>query len=294
MTARRGRTRVFGVVGASVAHSLSPAMHAAAFDHLAMDAVYLPFDVPAGAFARALYGAQALGLWGLNVTAPHKEQAFALSHRASAQAARAGAANVLRLGPDGAIECDNTDGMAITDAVRLRLPGWPLDPGAPPALVLGAGGAARVAAVALADLGATVAVTARRSDAVQALARLVRSHGGEATEVAWTERGRAAAEAAVVVQATPLGGGTRPRGDALGDAAAGQGLLVEMAYGPEPTPLERRWAAAGGMVVDGRELLARQGAHSWHLWLGIEGPLDVMWRAIARTPDVRRSTGSRA
>ena len=68
-------TRVLGVLGASVGHSLSPRMQSAAFAHLAMDAVYLPFDIAPGALARALYGAQALGLWGLNVTAPHKERA---------------------------------------------------------------------------------------------------------------------------------------------------------------------------------------------------------------------------
>lgn len=275
-------TRVLGVLGASVGHSLSPRMQSAAFAHLAMDAVYLPFDIAPGALARALYGAQALGLWGLNVTAPHKERAFALATEVTAAAGRAGAANVLRLLPDGRILADMTDGDAITDALRARDAAWAarLAPDAP-ALVLGAGGVARIAAVALADCGASVAIAARRPEAADALAAHVRALGGRARSVAWAERAQAAADAPLVVQATPLGGGVRPRGDPLGDAAPPSGCLVELAYGPDPTPLERRARAAGAEVVDGREILARQGARSWRLWFGLDGPLDVMWRAIA-------------
>jgi shikimate dehydrogenase len=276
-------TRVLGVVGASVGHSLSPRMQAAAFEHLAMDAVYLPFDVPVGAFARALFGAQSLGLWGLNVTAPHKEQAFALATETTEAARNAGAANVLRLEADGRIRADSTDGYAIVQALAERDAAWAKTlTNDTPALVLGAGGVARIAAVALADAGAAVSIAARRPEAAEGLAERVLALGGSARAVAWAERSRLSAVAPLVVQATPLGGGARPRGDPLGDAPPPSGRLVELAYGPEPTPLERRSRVAGTEVIDGREILARQGARSWRLWFGVDGPLDVMWRAIAR------------
>jgi shikimate dehydrogenase len=274
-------TRVLGVVGAAVGHSLSPAMHRAAFAHLGMRAVYLAFDVPEGAFARALAGARALGLWGLNVTAPHKERAFALATVPGRRALLAGAANTLRLHPDGTIEADLTDGEAIVDALSARRSGWAraTSPRAP-ALVLGAGGVARAAAVALAEAGAAVAVTARRPEAAEALARRVGDLGGEAAHHPWAERGRWAERAPVVVQATPLGGGARQRGDPLPPDVLPAGTLVELAYGSGPTPLEARARAAGREVVGGREVLARQGAHAWRLWFGVEGPLEVMLRAV--------------
>lgn len=272
------RTRLFGVIGASVGHSLSPAMHRAAFAHLNMAAVYLPFDVTAGAVARALAGAQALSVWGLNVTAPHKERAFELATVVSDQASSARAANTLRLWPDGAIEADSTDGYAVVTALDARRPHW--EHGGARCLVLGAGGVARVAAVALAQRGAAVDIAARRPEGADALVRQVRAVGGTARAVAWEARGRAAEAAMVTVQATPLGAGSRQRGDPLAPDALPGHLLVEMAYGPQPTPLEARAKAAGRPVVDGREILARQGARAWRLWFGVDGPLDVMLAAV--------------
>jgi shikimate dehydrogenase len=275
-------TRVLGVVGAYVGHSLSPSMHARAFAHLAMDAVYLPFDVPVGAFARALAGAQALGLWGLNVTAPHKEIAYTLATEATPAAHRARAANVLRLDAGGHVVADSTDGQAVIDALRARDERWAAATSVcAPALVLGAGGVARACAVALAEAGATVAISARRPEAAAALADGVGHLGGQALAVPWPERLTWAARSPLVVQSTPLGGGVRPRGDPLGGEVLPGGRLVELAYGPEATPLERRARVAGRDVVDGREILARQGALSWRLWFGIDGPLEVMRRAIA-------------
>jgi shikimate dehydrogenase len=287
-TAAARSVMLLGVVGESVGHSLSPAIHTAAFRHLGMAAAYLAFDVPATALARALAGACALGVVGLNVTAPHKERAYELATRVGPAAAAAGAANVLRLGPDGAIDADSTDGYAIVTALTARRPEWAhaLTPTSP-ALVLGAGGVGRTAAVAIAQAGAAVRVAARRPEAAEAVVGHVRSLGGRADVCPWSERGVWADRAPVVVQATPLGGGARPRGDPLPHDALPADVLVELAYGPAPTPLEARSAAAGRTVVDGREILARQGARSWRLWFGIDGPLEVMLAAVRAAGDGR-------
>jgi len=288
----REQVRRFGVVGASVGHSLSPAMHTAAFGHMGMAAVYLPMDVPEGALARAWHGAWRLGFAGLNVTAPHKEGAFAMGTVATEAARQARSANVVAFAPDGSTRIDSTDGEAVTGALDARDPGWAARcTSLSPALVLGAGGAARAGAVALCGRGAAVAVAARRPEAAADLCALLRSLGGRAQPVAWETRRAVAAGAPVVLQGTPLGGGRRQKGDPLAPGAlpGPRGILVELAYGAAPTPLEARARAAGLAVVDGREVLARQGSASWRLWFGVPGPLAVMWAATGAVSGERLS-----
>jgi shikimate dehydrogenase len=273
-------TRIYGLIGTPIGHSLSPAIHREAFAELSMEAAYLPFEVAEDAFAAALAGARVLGIAGLNVTRPFKEVAAAACDRLAEAAARARAANVLVWRQDGSLEGDNTDGEAIRWALEER----GVVPAGRAALVLGAGGSARGAAFSLAAAGARVAVCGRTEGRARALVADLALAGLEGRIVPWPDRFWAVAESQIVVQATPLGGGAKGRGSPLGrdtDSVpwAEGACLVELAYGPAVTPLARAAAAAGCTVVDGVDVLCRQAALSWELWFGLRGPLAAMQRA---------------
>jgi shikimate dehydrogenase len=253
-----------GVLGFPVGHSRSPAMMNAAFAELGLDWRYLKLPVPPERFAETVRALPGSGYRGANVTIPHKAAAYAVADRLGEAARAIGAANTLVFEDDG-IAADNTDAGGLLDALGEPVPAT--------ALVLGAGGAGRAAVWALRRMGADVAVwnrTAERAEAVVAElgARHVRRPVG----------------AELVVNATSVGmaGGGDDALEALGLAGVEPpAVLVDLVYGPEPTPLCRWAAERGARVVDGLEVLVRQGARSFELWTGRPAPLEVMRRAAA-------------
>jgi shikimate dehydrogenase len=256
-----------GVLGWPVRHSRSPAMHNAAYAALGLDWRYVHLPVPPGLLAETVRALGGSGYRGANVTIPHKEAALAAADEASAAAREIGAANTLTFRDDGTVVADNTDAGGLLDAL-----------GEPPAglrcLVLGAGGAGRAAAWALREAGAAeVWVWNRTPERARELAA---SLGVRALE-----RPR---PADLIVNATSVGlGGGMDATDAL--AALGLAgmepprILADMVYGAEPTALCEWAARAGAHVVDGLEILVRQGARSFRIWTGQEPPLEVMRRA---------------
>jgi shikimate dehydrogenase len=248
-----------GVLGFPVAHSRSPAMMNAAFAELGLDWRYLKLPVPPERFAETVRALPGSGYRGANVTIPHKLAAHALADEQTPAAAAIGAANTLTF-EDGRVLADNTDAGGLLDALGE-------DPAGRSALVLGAGGAGRAAVWALREAGAKVAVWNRTAERARALA--------EELEVEHAERPARAAD--VLVNATALGlrGEDLPAELGLEPAA----LVVELVYGPEPTSLARWAEAAGAQVVDGLEVLVRQGARSLERWVARPAPLDAMRRA---------------
>jgi shikimate dehydrogenase len=239
-----------GVLGWPVAHSRSPAMQRAALRAAGLDGwAYQLLPVPPELFAETVRALPAAGFLGANVTIPHKEAALALADTATPLAQRIGAANTLTFGPAG-IEADNTDAPALLGAIG-DLPAT--------ALVLGAGGSARAAVVALAEAGCDVSVLARTP---------ARAAGLPATVV----EGPVGAQA--LVNCTPVG---LHDPDELPLDPAGYELVVDFVYREGGTALTR---AAPGRVVDGLELLVRQGALSFTRWTGREAPLEVMRAAV--------------
>ena len=178
-----GATRLAGIIGDPVRHSLSPPLHNAAYRELGLDWRYVAFEVPDGSTAGALDALRTLGLVGLSVTMPHKTAAAIACDTLSDFAARLRSVNTVTLQADGSLAGDSTDGEGFVRA--LREAGHDL--AGAEALVLGAGGAARPVVVALADAGVAVSVTARRTGAAEAAAALV-----DAPCVAWTDRNDAA------------------------------------------------------------------------------------------------------
>ncbi|MGA2522171.1 MAG: shikimate dehydrogenase, partial [Acidimicrobiales bacterium] len=165
-----------GVIGDPIAHSLSPLLHNAAFDALGLDWVSVAFPVPAGHADAALVGMRALGIAGLSVTMPHKEQAYRSVDDTTDVARRLQAVNcVTRRPEDGALVGDSTDGEGFLAALRR---GAGFDPAGRRCLVMGAGGAARAIVLALAQAGATeVAVVNRSADRAEAAAALAGAAG---------------------------------------------------------------------------------------------------------------------
>ena len=280
MTGPRGTTRVAGVMGDPVRHSLSPVLHNAAFTALGLDWVYVAFPVPEGRAPEALAGVRALGIEGLSVTMPHKGAVAAAVDRLTPVAGRLGAVNtVVREGDE--LVGESTDGPGFLDALRLDLG---FDPAGKRCLVLGAGGAARAVVLALAQAGAAQVVVVNRTPA----------RGQEAAELAGrVGRTGAAGEAAsveLVVNATPVGmtgsgqaPGALPGGIDPSDLGPGQ-LVVDLVYEPRLTPLLRAAEARGATTAGGLGMLVHQAGHAFRLWTGEEPPLAAMEAAVTAGP----------
>jgi shikimate dehydrogenase len=265
---------VVGVIGDPISHSLSPLLHNAAFDALGLDWVSVAFTVRSGAAAAALTGMRALGLAGLSVTMPHKEDAFSAVDHTSEVARRLRAVNCVTP-RDGTLVGDSTDGAGFLAALR-RATGF--EPGGRRCLVVGAGGAARAVVLSLAEAGAAEVVvvnrTPARAEVAAALAGAVGRVGG----------GADVAEADLVVQATPVGmaGRVGTDGDALPvDVTAlhaGQ-VVADLVYLPLETPILRAAAARGATPVGGLGMLVHQAALALELWTGQAVPVEAMWAA---------------
>jgi shikimate dehydrogenase len=258
---------VAGIIGSPVDHSLSPAMHNAAFAACGLDWCYVAFEVPAGGAAGALDAVRALGLAGLSVTMPHKDDVAALVDERSATVEALGAANTVVVAPDGRLRGESTDGDGLLDTLRLD---HGIDPAGMVAVVLGAGGAARAVVRALAGAGCREVVVVNRT-----------ASSGEAAAALAGGRGRAGGpddvgRADLLVQATPLGmgeDGTLPVDPRR--LRAGQ-VVTDLVYHPLRTPLLLAAAAQGCRTVDGLGMLVHQGARQLELWTGLDPPRDVM------------------
>ena len=252
-------TTLTGVLGFPVAHSRSPAMMAAAFAELGLDWRYVKLPVSSERFAETARALPASGFRGANVTIPHKMAALALADELTPAAAAIGAVNTLTF-EDGRVLADNTDAGGLLDALAEDL-------GGRRALVLGAGGAGRAAVWALREAGAEVAVWNRTPERARQLAAEM--------HVSYAEQPKRPAD--VMVNATSLGLHGEDLPAELEPEPAG--VVLDLVYGAEPTALCRWAEARGARVVEGLEVLVRQGARSLERWTGRTAPLDAMRRA---------------
>ncbi len=274
MSRLTGAAMVAGVAGRPVTHSLSPLLHNAWIAGAGLDAVYVPLSPPEGGFRAFADGLRGGVIRGVNVTIPFKEDALAAADERSQRALLAGAANLLLFRENGTIYADNTDGLGMLGALEAQAPGF--DPKAGPAVVLGAGGAARGAAAALSLAGAPeIRILNRSVDRAEALARDI---GGAVKAVA---RDDALAEANLIVNATSLGlgGGAGPDVD-LGEAPD-SAVVLDMVYKPLRTEFLQRAGARGLRTSDGLEMLIRQAAPSFEAFFGVAPPEDVDVRGLA-------------
>ena len=262
---------VAGIAGHPVVHSLSPVIHSAWIAALGLDAVYVPFRVPPDGFEKFARGMRGGAVRGINVTAPFKEAALAASDTADGAALAAGSANVLLFDADGHVEARSTDGLGMLAAFAEQAPDVALDRG--PAVVLGAGGAARAAVAALLDAGCPeVRVVNRTAARAEELVFVFKDRVsawslGQVTE-AFTGAGALINAAA---------GGPLPPVDALPEGAA----VMDMTYRPLETGLLKAARARSLTPVDGLSMLIAQARPSFEAFYGVAPPADLDVRAVA-------------
>ncbi|UEM24154.1 shikimate dehydrogenase [Skermanella mucosa] len=269
------KAMVAGVMGWPVGHSRSPRLHGWWLDRYGIDGAYIPLAVPPDRIAEAVRALPALGLRGANVTVPHKEAVIAACDRVDPVARRIGAVNTLVVADDGTIEGRNTDGFGFMENLRADRPDWRADAG--PAVVLGAGGAARAILVALADAGAPeIRLLNRTRGRAETLASEL---GGPIRVLPWEERAFALAEAALVVNTTTQGMGGQPALDLDLDRLPPAALVTDIVYTPLHTPLLKAALERGNPVVNGLGMLLHQARPGFEAWFG---------RVPEVTPELRR------
>lgn len=269
------RSTVVGVMGDPVRHSLSPLLHNAAFDALGIDWVSVAFEVRGEDAAAALAGVRALGLRGLSVTTPHKEEAARAVDECSALATRLGAVNCVSV-EGGRLVGDSTDGAGFLAAVRR---GLGFEPEGRRCAVVGAGGAARAVVVALAGAGASEVVVVNRHLGRAQQAAALAGPAGRAGRAEDLQR------AELVVHATPVGLGD---GRALHPLVEGARFrpgqsVVDLVYHPARTALLEQAGAQGAAVANGLGMLVHQAALAVERWTGRVAPVEAMWAAVGRS-----------
>jgi len=270
-------TTVVGVVGDPVRHSLSPRLHNAAFAELGLDWVSVGFPVAAGRLEDALIGMRALGIRGLSVTMPHKEDAAAAVDRRSGRADRLRSVNCIT-NDDGVLTGDSTDGQGFVDALRHDGRTAPEDLRC---LVVGAGGAARSVVLALAEHGARQVVVVNRTATRAAEAAALAGGVGRVGTLADLP------DADLVVDATPAGMAGGPEGlwdRASLDALRPGQVVVDLVYAPARTLLLDAAADRGAVAMNGLGMLVHQAARQLATWTGTEPPVAAMWRSVAPAP----------
>ncbi len=266
------------LLGDPVAHSVSPAMHNAAFQALGLPGRYEARRVPGESLADTMALLRGGDYRGANVTVPHKEGALPLMDRLGADAAAIGAVNTIVR--DGArLRGENTDARGLLAALVETLG---MVPYGLRILLLGAGGAARAAAAALLSQGpASLTVYNRDGARAERLAAMMRErYGGRVRAGGHAAALVEGADADLIVNATSAGldGVSLPLADLRPRPGA---ALYDMVYRPSPTPLMRDLTARGARVADGLAMLVAQAAASFELWTGQPAPVAVM-RAAAR------------
>ena len=259
-----GRTRLAGVIGWPVSHSRSPRLHNHWLGRHGIDGAYVPLAVAPADLAAAVRGLRAAGFLGANVTVPHKEAVLALCDHVLPAGRRAGAVNTLVFGPDG-ITGTNTDGVGFIENLRAH----GVDPAAGPALLLGAGGAARAIAAALLDLGVPVTVANRSADRAAALAAALPGLG----VLPWAERASLGGQA-LLVNTTVLGMAGQGALDLPLDRAPPGLVVADIVYVPPVTPLLADAAARGLVTVGGLGMLLHQAVAGFESWFGVTPSVD--------------------
>jgi 3-dehydroquinate dehydratase/shikimate dehydrogenase len=264
------RTRVYGVIGNPIGHSLSPLLHNTAFRARKFDAVFVPFLVRN---LREFLGAmEGFGVAGLSVTIPHKETILRFLDGCDPLAASIGAVNTVVVRGGGRLYGYNTDYVGVLRSLeqRMRLAGSRV-------LLYGAGGAARAAAFALAQAGSVVCICARRPERARALARAV---GGQV--VARSSLTQEFFDA--IVNCTPIG--MHPRGGApLASAELNCRMVMDMVYRPRETELLRMARRKGIEIISGVEMFLAQGFAQYEIWTGERAPESVMRREVVTALD---------
>jgi shikimate dehydrogenase len=276
-----GSTRVYGIIGDPVAHSLSPLMQNRAFEACGLQCCYVPFQVEAAGLPAAVAAVRALGLGGVNVTIPHKERVLECLDEVDRSAVLIGAVNTV-VNRDGRLIGYNTDGAGFL--ASLQDAGF--DPGGKRAVLLGAGGAARAVSLVMIQAGisslAIFDVIGSKAEKLAADLAPVAGCRIVVGELAGGALRAALAEADLLVNASPVGmfpkHEDRPPVDPR--QLTGGTLVYDLVYNPLRTKLLSESAARGCRVLSGAGMLVNQGALAFELWTGRRAPVETMRQVL--------------
>ncbi|RUS59576.1 shikimate dehydrogenase [Pseudorhodobacter sp. E13] len=264
------RIPLAGVIGSPIAHSRSPILHNYWLKRYGIKGHYIPMDIAQADMAEALRMLPKLGFVGLNVTIPHKESVIALADIVTDRAALIGAANTLIFRSDGKIHADNTDGSGFVANLRQNAPDW--QPKSGPAMVFGAGGAARAVVAALIEVGVP---EIRITNRTRARAEALRSDfGAKLTVVDWVQSAHCLDDVATVVNTTALGMVGKPEFNVSLAELNPAALVNDLVYTPIQTELLTHAAERGCQTVDGLGMLLHQAAPGFERWFGQRPEVD--------------------
>lgn len=264
-----GAAKLAGVMGWPVEHSRSPCLHGYWLNYYGIDGAYVPFAVKPDRLEAAIVGLRALGFRGCNVTIPHKEDVLVFVDELSDTARRVGAANTIIFDDDGRAVGDNTDGFGFIASLEAGAPWWRASDG--PAVLLGAGGAARAISVALLDAGVpSIRLVNRTPERAEALANVLGPMvpGRAVDAVAWHKREDALEGAGLLVNTTSLGMTGQPRLELRLNGLPGKAIVVDIVYSPLVTELLAAARARGNHVIDGLGMLLHQARPGFAAWFG--------------------------
>jgi shikimate dehydrogenase len=281
-----GKTRICGLIGDPVDHTMSPAMHNAAYRQMGLDYVYVPFRVRPEDLGRAIDGMRAFNIRGLNVTIPHKVTVIPFLDKLDGLAEKIGAVNTV-VNDNGVLTGYNTDATGFLGALQEK----GIEPRGKKALILGAGGASRAVSLILAESGAERLIVLNRAeeldwayDLAGNISQLYNmdAKAGELNRESLNsvmER----IDISILVNATSVGMTPDVDSTPVDADLLRPGLVVfDVVYNPLRTRLLRDAEAAGAETISGIEMLAWQGALAFEKWTGLEAPLDLMRNEAVR------------
>lgn len=282
-----GNTRILGVFGHPIAHSLSPVMHNAAIRALNIDYIYVPFHVVPENLERAVEGIRAMEIVGVNLTIPHKERVIGYLDEVSRYSMQIQSVNTIA-NVDGKLKGDTTDGPGFLRSAEAE---WGKLNGCK-TLIIGAGGSAKAVAFALAEIGSEIVLANRtRERAVELAGCLQQVFEAGKFRVAELE-GQALSEELsgvdLVVNTTSVGMHPDVDGIPIPPELLHPNLLVyDLVYNPARTRLVTEAERRGARALSGLKMLVYQGALSFEMWTGLEAPVDVMQEAAVQVLGVR-------
>lgn len=268
-----GAAAVAGVCGWPIKHSRSPRIHNYWLRQYGIDGVYVPFSMPPEGAQAAIRMLPALGIRGMNVTVPNKEEAYKAMDEVDRWAQRLKAVNTIVV-RDGILHGANTDAFGFLESLREAQPGWRADAG--PVVVLGAGGAARAIVAGLQDEGAPEIRIANRTP--ERAAAIRDEFGKPVRPVLWEQRADSLSDAALLVNTTSLGMEGQPALDIDLANLPAAAVVYDIVYVPLETPLLAAARARGNTAIDGLGMLLHQARPGFREWFGTDPVVDQALR----------------
>lgn len=274
-----GKSRICGIIGDPIEHTISPVMQNAAFKELDLDYIYVPFKVKAEDLGTAIQGMRALGIRGLNVTIPHKVASIQHLDEIDGLAHNIGAVNTI-VNTDGVLKGFNTDASGFLCALAAEN----VKPEGKNIIIIGAGGAARAIAFILADKNANLTIINRHLDKAEDISgRIISLFRREvkALELNTVNLETALSEVDMLINTTNLGMTPAINETPIPARLLKPGLVVvDIIYNPLQTRLLNEAREQGAKVISGIEMLVWQGAAAFELWTGKEAPVEIMKKAL--------------